>query len=165
MTSCIKCPVGKYQQQSNSESCKDCPAGYEQKTAAKERCTECASARYSTLGMEGGCKKCGLEFKPTCLGECSEDSCRCCKQGKDPIGCFGLGSTRDDTDCEPSGCPRGFCKIVKKNTTKMCSEWKDDRSISSPKCISECERTCNKYTNVPKFDCEACPAGYFLAAM
>lgn len=47
---CVKCPVGKYQDQSGSSECKLCPAGKYQTDVGSSVCTLCPAGKHSSPG-------------------------------------------------------------------------------------------------------------------
>ena len=87
MTTCTKCPVGKYSNKAG-EACKDCPPGTAQAQVGSSVCAPCPRSTYNSMQQMGVCIPCPAgRITPT---EGSERESQCLSPGSNFLTAIGI---------------------------------------------------------------------------
>eukprot|EP01043_Picozoa_sp_COSAG02_P054860 COSAG02_NODE_6279_length_3682_cov_1.790957_2_plen_1002_part_01 len=104
-SSCIDCPMGRYNQALNSTGCIDCPAGMFASSPGSFTCDSCAGGRYSAVAAA-----------------ISNSSCLCCQAGK--TSPENSSSADDCVDCGAGRWRAATC--VADNSLQLCVDCASD---------------------------------------
>jgi hypothetical protein len=124
-TFCDLCPIGKFQNSSNSTSCYDCPGNQATNTAGAQSAIECGNCSPGNGIQENSCSPCGIGL----YNDGSSSSCSSCKPGtfSNSSGASFCGSCQKGkysdvfNACYCNLCPKGkWSEALLQNSREQC---------------------------------------------